>query len=426
MKFLQICMDLSWTTRIGGSTGNVPFGVSRRVGGILQRNEFQLGRGRSLERPQNKRSAAIASLSEEKYAQHSFIFLLRNHYNMSPALQRIVCYAVALLNSETGFRPREKDDGKAAATCAMASVQQYVNSLGRYGTTAFLLPLFGACEINQAFCRLCAVHGGVYILREETHAVVIESLGHGAHECRGVLLKGGRFVKCDWLVVSPDHLPIGCPRTPAVRELRGIFLLKKPLLSSGQTNDDPSGCCVIAHIPPWTAGIRNVHTVHVLQMGSATNACPGGLYVLHILTSDNGHWNYSPYGVSVIRRTLRLLLCAARLSTDECDVLWNAYFHRYMCTPYHGNRRGGIGCVDNVVVCTTPHRNDLHFSSVCYAAEHSFRAICPHAGFTRGFLPKVPMTTGQNTKDDELARLLRINDNDKLLFMWVWLGGSFE
>jgi hypothetical protein len=35
----------------------------------------------------------------------------------------------------------------------LAVAQKFLSSLGRYGNTAFLWPLYGAGELPQAFCR---------------------------------------------------------------------------------------------------------------------------------------------------------------------------------------------------------------------------------------------------------------------------------
>ena len=42
---------------------------------------------------------------------------------------------------------------------------RFVACLGRYGETASMYPIYGSSELAQAFCRLCAVFGGVYVLR---------------------------------------------------------------------------------------------------------------------------------------------------------------------------------------------------------------------------------------------------------------------
>jgi RAB protein geranylgeranyltransferase component A len=46
----------------------------------------------------------------------------------------------------------------------LAATQKFLLSLGRFGNTPFLWPMYGSGELPQAFCRLCAVFGGVYYL----------------------------------------------------------------------------------------------------------------------------------------------------------------------------------------------------------------------------------------------------------------------
>lgn len=44
-------------------------------------------------------------------------------------------------------------------------VKKFLQSLGRYGNTPFLFPMYGCGEIPQCFCRLSAVFGGIYCLK---------------------------------------------------------------------------------------------------------------------------------------------------------------------------------------------------------------------------------------------------------------------
>lgn len=57
--------------------------------------------------------------------------------------------------------------GNEYTTCidGILAIQKFLNSLGRYGNTPFLFPMYGCGEIPQCFCRLCAVFGGIYCLK---------------------------------------------------------------------------------------------------------------------------------------------------------------------------------------------------------------------------------------------------------------------
>lgn len=59
----------------------------------------------------------------------------------------------------------------SSTTDTLASVQKridlFLTSYGRYGQSAFLFPLYGNCELHQAFCRLAAVFGATFCLNYE-------------------------------------------------------------------------------------------------------------------------------------------------------------------------------------------------------------------------------------------------------------------
>jgi hypothetical protein len=68
--------------------------------------------------------------------------------------------------------------------------------MGRFGPTtgALLCPLYGAGEFPQAFCRVAAVWGATYLLRQPVRAVTVgeDSRGEGgAEEGKGARATAG-------------------------------------------------------------------------------------------------------------------------------------------------------------------------------------------------------------------------------------------
>ena len=59
------------------------------------------------------------------------------------------------------------------AATGMRLLCRHLAAIGRFGSTAFLVPMYGSSELSQAFCRLCAVKGGIYMLRTEGVAAVV-------------------------------------------------------------------------------------------------------------------------------------------------------------------------------------------------------------------------------------------------------------
>jgi RAB protein geranylgeranyltransferase component A len=130
-------------------------------------NERYLNQGRSLARPQNKMVATLelerlqATLSEQQ--QLSLQDYLCKHQGLSPKLTAIVRFALALDTTHSSSTSVGVGLAKGIETLIL-----HLQSLGKYGTTALLMPLYGSGELSQAFCRSAAVFGATYLLRRKT------------------------------------------------------------------------------------------------------------------------------------------------------------------------------------------------------------------------------------------------------------------
>lgn len=52
-------------------------------------------------------------------------------------------------------------------------VQLYVESLGKYGDSPFLYPIYGLGGLPESFSRLCAIHGGTYMLNTKVDEILL-------------------------------------------------------------------------------------------------------------------------------------------------------------------------------------------------------------------------------------------------------------
>lgn len=64
-----------------------------------------------------------------------------NTKNLTPIVQHYVVQAIAMATDKTSCR-----DG-------VNRTKHFLNSLGRYGNTPFLWPMYGSGELPQCFCR---------------------------------------------------------------------------------------------------------------------------------------------------------------------------------------------------------------------------------------------------------------------------------
>ena len=335
MKFLLFCQD-RLTMDLGGGNEEA----------VLTKNEQDeaLQPGRSLSRPQNKAKVQhdVAGFEERPFVE----FLA--HCKLSPALQQVVLYAVALLPGPDRWvttTAAATAGAGAAATAAggagggggaglagggeagaagavrqrpvntiegLAAVTRYLGSLGRYGGTCFLTTLYGTSELPQSFCRLSAVYGGTYTLRTRLSALAVAEAEDGAQAkegaegreggggrgggarptCRGVVTAGGQFLRCGALVAARRHLPqawAGARRQlPSERVLsRRVCVTSRSLQQSAAAEGSSSaddGTPLVVVIPPQTAGVGNAHAVQVVQLGFDVCAAPRGFFVLHLTT----------------------------------------------------------------------------------------------------------------------------------------------
>jgi len=172
---------------------------------LLLLNEKELKNGRALYRPQNKtiestndnntsETSATTSTdiiyNQKNYKDSTFLQFLKA-FQLSEKLQYIIIYALCLHYTSSTSTPtttpptpptteainelvkEEKTveslynevTSKTIHEC-LQDLSLYFNSIGIFGETAFLLPLYGISEIVQGFCRMSAVWGSTFMLRQ--------------------------------------------------------------------------------------------------------------------------------------------------------------------------------------------------------------------------------------------------------------------
>ena len=149
---------------------------------------------------------------------------------LTPKLVHYVLYAISM------------SDDSTLCLDGVKNTKKFLSSLGRYGNTPFLFPMYGCGEIPQCFCRLCAVFGGVYCLKRSLEEIHFSESDDGE--------KVFKAIKCDKQTISAKNLVVANARNllksssaneseaPRCGRLsRAIFITNQPLgdasLSSG-------------------------------------------------------------------------------------------------------------------------------------------------------------------------------------------------
>mmetsp|Transcript_43452 Transcript_43452/g.70497 ORF Transcript_43452/g.70497 Transcript_43452/m.70497 type:complete len:672 (-) Transcript_43452:398-2413(-) len=307
MKFLNACLDYSATPQAvfagGESSASVP--------------------------PPQPAANSDFAVAVHEYSERPFTDFLSSR-GLSSSAQSFVCYAVALATSGGGGAGAAAAGSTSTTRQGIAAVVTYLTSLGRYGsgTMALMAPQYGVGDFSQAFCRLCAVYGGTYILRRGVQALLVErDKEHGQDKegqsglCRGVICSDGSIVHTKWVVASPSSvLPLlssssssslshqqpsssssSSPSFPSTsvpspsRLCRCVCLTDKSLVPSSAATSDAAneeedvsalsgGDLAVMVVPPSVLG-GNPHPVHIVQFDYSVGAAPAGKFVVHFTMS---------------------------------------------------------------------------------------------------------------------------------------------
>lgn len=182
-----------------------------------------------------------------------FIELMKQQ-RLPPKLIHYILYSMCMGNDELNFK-----DG-------ITRIRTYLTSIGRYGNTAFLFPMYGCGEIPQCFCRLCAVFGGVYCLSKTIDSVKI-------------INDEKVQVQCGEEIFTAKKLVHGLGSNILNEELtnefisRAIIITASPFGGSSVNSEMDGGGAVLLYHP--IEGKSNGITM--IQLSHFSGCCPKGL-----------------------------------------------------------------------------------------------------------------------------------------------------
>ena len=170
-------------------------------------------------------------------------------------------HAVALYNADEYLNQ--------PAAEALKKIQLYVDSLGKYGDSPFLYPIYGLGGLPESFSRLCAIHGGTYMLNTPVNDIILTS-----GKVSGIK-SGQEEAKAPLVICDPSYV-LGSPSTQGKvkavgKVIRAICILDHPIPN---TNDSTS-CQII--VPQKQVGRRS--DIYISMVSSAHAVCSKGLYI---------------------------------------------------------------------------------------------------------------------------------------------------
>ncbi|XP_066918385.1 rab proteins geranylgeranyltransferase component A 1-like [Clytia hemisphaerica] len=198
----------------------------------------------------------------KKYQEKSFVEFLQSR-RLSENLQKFIIFSIAMVKPNTSTLEGLKE------TCS------FLKSLGRYGKSPFIWPLYGVGELPQAFCRMSAVFGALYCLGKSPVELKIEE-----NKCTHVVLEN-QTIKCAHVVMNRSFLPQSY-LNPSVSRNK---VSKAILITNGSILPSETEFISFLTIPPL-AGKEEL--VRVIELGPSAAACPAGLYVLYLTCKSTG------------------------------------------------------------------------------------------------------------------------------------------
>ncbi|KAL3789160.1 hypothetical protein HJC23_012249 [Cyclotella cryptica] len=403
-------------------------------------NERHLNRGRALSRPQNKAkpsSTEMDSLIRCIRDDVDFSDFLADVVKLPPRLCSVVTHAMALApfgNSNHSDPSQIELHHRYLTKCGVGDLLRHVSALGRFGDTAFLVPMYGSGELSQAFCRSGAVYGSTYMLRRAPISVSVKLNEHGVHDSvvRAVILSGEEHigaacdvdtedtakkeVMCNHVIVPntmvPRHLMNSSLR---VRIYRRISILQGKIITQGDIKDcsDDGEQRYAIVIPPGTNGLDNKSAIHGVALDDSAFVAPAGkgFTVLHLTTSvlDDGK-DCDSACLDILGKSVQFLIAsqssdddsATEKSTQECHHLAFSYATD-LPLPFTDIELKSPA--SGLHIC---HR-DIQSITCDYAfreAKRIFESICPDADF---------LALAKNVADSIIYRNNDDSDDEKLV-----------
>lgn len=151
-------------------------------------------------------------------------------------------------------------------------IQLYVESLGKYGDSPFLYPIYGIGGLPESFSRLCAIHGGTYMLNTKVDEILFKD----GKVCG--FKSGEEEAKANIVICDPSYAMGVKGKVKEIgKAIRAICIMDHPIRHSG----DATSCQII--LPQKQLGRK--YDIYISCVSSNHAVCAKGLYIAMISTT---------------------------------------------------------------------------------------------------------------------------------------------
>lgn len=187
---------------------------------------------------------------------------LYEDFGLQPDTHEFISHAMCLKTDD-----RHLDE---PALETVKELQVYCYSLARYGTSPYIYPIYGLGGLPEGFSRLCAIHGGTFMLNRDVDEIVFDAEGKAC----GVK-SGNEMAKAKMVIGDPSYFPRDKVR-PTGQVVRCICFLNHPIPN---TNENQSAQIII---PGPQVGRKN--DIFVCSVSSSHAVSARGIYIAIVST----------------------------------------------------------------------------------------------------------------------------------------------
>lgn len=196
---------------------------------------------------------------------------LYKDFGLQPDTAQFISHAMCLKLDESHM--------KQPALSTLKELQMYMYSLMRYGTSPYIYPCYGLGGLPEGFSRICAIHGGTFMLNRDVDDILFDDAGKAIGITSS---EDGKkmMAKAPMIIGDPSYFKQDKIKA-TTQVVRCICLLNHPI---PDTNDNES---VQVVIPGPQVGRTN--DVFVCSMGHALQVTAPGVYVAIVSTISEKH-----------------------------------------------------------------------------------------------------------------------------------------
>lgn len=187
---------------------------------------------------------------------------LYEDFGLVPATHQFISHAMCLQRDEAHL------DQPALPT--VRELQTYCYSLARYGTSPYIYPVYGLGGLPEGFSRLCAIHGGTFMLNRDVDEILYDDAGRAC----GVRADN-QMAKAQMVVGDPSYFPRSKVR-PTGQVVRCICFLNHPI-------PDTNGNSSVQIIVPGPQ-VGRTNDIYVCSVGAAHAVAARGIHIAIVST----------------------------------------------------------------------------------------------------------------------------------------------